>query len=409
MKLIYFVQYFPPESASGLPLVMDMLEGFALRGWNVDVYTTTPTRGVTKDQRNEYKHKRKEVLFDGRVTVHRMPLYREGTGFIQRSIRYSIFSCQCLVKGLLVPADAIFTGGGPPTRGIVAGLIHKLTSKKVIFNPQDLFPDSLIYSGTVQGDSAVVKAWRIFERFSYNNADVIITISNDMKETISERCKISKEVQVIRNWIDTESVIPVERNNNTLFDELKLPRDKFYVTYAGNLGKMQGIETLVSAAELLKDKDDIQFVIFGNGSEEKNIRTLMDEKKLKNLHLFPLQPPNLVSEVYSMGDVSVVLCKLGTGKAGMPSKTWTIMGSGTGIIASFDLGGEMERIINEAECGLCVEAENAVALSNAILKCYNAPATVSEWGKNARKYAEINLSKKTAVDQYINSIEKTMR
>jgi hypothetical protein len=170
---------------------MDMLEGFASHGWSVDVYTPTPTRGVTKEQRNEYKckSKRKEVLFNGKVTVHRMPLYREGTGFIQRTIRYSIFSCQCLIKGLLVSADAIFTGGGPPTQGIVAGLIHKFTSKKVVFNPQDLFPDSLIYSGTVQENSAIVKAWRVFERFSYNNSDVIITISNDMKRTISERCK----------------------------------------------------------------------------------------------------------------------------------------------------------------------------------------------------------------------------
>lgn len=409
MKLIYFVQYFPPEKASGLPLVMDLLEGFALRGWDVDVYTPTPTRGVTKDQRKEYKHRRKEVLFDGRVTVHRMPLYREGEGFLQRTIRYSIFSFQCLMKGLFVRADAVFTGGGPPTQGIVAGLIHKLTSKKVIFNPQDLFPDSLIYSGAAQESSAIVKMWRVFERFSYNNTDLLITISSDMKKTILERCTTPREVHVIRNWIDTEKVVPVKREHNTLFDEFELPREKFYVTYAGNLGKLQGIDTFVKAAELLQDQNDIQFVIFGNGSEEKNICALIEEKGLKNLHLFPLQPADRISEVYSLGDVSTVLCKSGTGKVGMPSKTWTIMGAGTGIIASFDLGGEMEQILNDAKCGLCVEAENANALSDAIVKCYSTRNATCEWGRNARKYAEKELSKRKAVGQYIDEIEKIVR
>ena len=117
MRLMYFVQYFPPEKASGLPLVEDLISGFAERGWDVDVYTTTPTRGVSESVRKEYSKRKLEIRCDGKLRIHRMRLYREGEGLFQRTIRYTIFSLMCLCKGLTESADAFFTGNGPPTQG----------------------------------------------------------------------------------------------------------------------------------------------------------------------------------------------------------------------------------------------------------------------------------------------------
>lgn len=408
MRLLYFVQYFPPEKASGLPIVTDMIEGFADYGWNVDVYIPTPTRGVTDEVRREYAKKRKEVLCDGKLTIHRMHLYREGTRMLQRSIRYSIFSLQCLVRGLFLPADAVFTGGGPPTQGIIGGLIHKWTKKKFIFNPQDLFPDSLVIAGQATEESKVVKLGRKMERFAYKNADVIITITEDMAENIRSKTEDKSKVHVVRNWIDTEKTVPVERDNNKLFDELGLRRDRFYVTYAGNIGMMQGLETIVDAAEKLKDESEIQFIIFGNGSEEENIKRRIAEKQLANIQLFPLQPLGRISEVYSLGDVSIIPCKPGTGGSGMPSKTWTIMATGTAIIASFDLGGEMEKTINEADCGCCVEAGNVEKLTAAIMEFSGNPKGIKRMGENARNYCEKYVSKSNAIREYISVISSAV-
>ena len=409
MHLLYFVQYFTPEKASGLPLVTDLLDGFAEHGWNVDVYVPTPTRGVTDEVRKEYAQKRKEVLCDGKLTIHRMHLYREGNRMLQRTIRYSIFSLQCLIRGLFLPADAIFTGGGPPTQGIIGGLIHKWTKKKFIFNPQDLFPDSMIIAGQATEESKVVKLGRKMERFAYKNADVIITITEDMAENIRSKTEDNKKVHVVRNWIDTEKTVPVERDKNTLFDEFGLDRSKFYVVYAGNIGMVQGIETIVEAAEKLQREDNIHFIIFGNGSEEENIRKLVADKELKNLQIFPLQPLERVSEVYSLGDVSIIPCKPGTGSAGMPSKTWTIMATGTAILGSFDTGGELDKTLREAECGYCVEAGNSEKLAEAIKRLHDNPDEVARLGRNARKYAEEKVSKDKAVAQYIKIIEDTVK
>ena len=408
MKCIYLVQYFAPEKSSGSDLVEDLLEGFAKYGWDVDLYTPTPTRGVTTEQRKEYCKKRTEKKFNNKLTIHRMHLYREGTGFIPRALRYILFSIECFWKAATVPADFIFTGSGPPTQGVVVGLAKKISrKKKVIYNLQDIFPDSLVTAGICGEDSKLMRIGRKMENFTYKNADVIITITDDMKANAVRKGVDPEKVKVVRNWIDVNRINHVPAEDNKLFDELNLPRDKFYVVYAGNLGKVQGAEVIIEAAELLQARDDIHFVIFGNGSEEETIKSKANE--LSNLSIYPLQPMDRVSEVYSLGTVSIIPCRPGTGGSGLPSKTWTIMATGTTIIASFDLGGEMEKIIKEADCGYCVEAGNATALAGKIAEMSEDIENIKRMGQNARKYAEEQAAKEQAVAEYIKIIEDTVK
>lgn len=406
MRLIYFVQYFLPEKASGMQLVEDLLEGFAAQGWYVDLYTPTPTRGVTKEQRKAYAKMRIEKRCGGKVTIHRMHLYAEGRNFIARALRYLIFSIECFWKAITVPADFIFTGSGPPTQGVVAGLAKKISGKKFIYNLQDIFPDSLVTAGICSEKSPLMKVGRWMERFTYRHADVIITISDDMKENVLRNGVPPEKVAVVRNWIDTDRIKAIAREDNKLFDELNLSRKQFYVVYAGNLGKVQGIEVIIEAGRLLRDHTNIHFLIFGNGSEEETIKKLSAD--LLSLSIFDLQPIERVSEVYGMGDVAIIPCKPGTGGSGMPSKTWTIMACGAAIIGSFDLNCEFTRTIEAAQCGLCAEAGNARALADAILQMYNAPKQKEVFRNRARQYAETQVSKKNAVSKYIAYIEETV-
>ena len=406
MKLVYLVQYFSPEKASGLQLVEDLLEGFSAHGWKTDVFTPTPTRGVTDEQRKEYARKRVEIKYDGRLTIHRMHLYREGKGFVGRAIRYLLFSIECFWKAATVPADFIFTGSGPPTQGVVVGLAKKVSGKKVIYNLQDIFPDSLVTSGICGENSFLMKIGHAMENFTYRNADHIITITDDMKANIMKKGVPEDKISVVRNWIDTDKVKYISREDNLLFDELKLPRDGFYVVYAGNLGKVQGVDVILKTASLMKNYKDIKFVIFGNGSEEDNLKKIVRDKHLDNVLMFPLQPIERVSEVYSMADVSIISCTPGTGGSGMPSKTWTIMAAGIPIIASFDMPSEMERTIEEAECGFCTRAGDENELTEKIIRVFGDSRLKKCLGQNARRYAEKNVSKAEAVEKYIKSIER---
>lgn len=405
IKGLYLVQYFPPEKSSGSDLVEDLLEGFANEEWNIDLFTPTPTRGVTKAQRMEYcQRKRVEKILKGNVIIHRMHLYREGKSFIGRAIRYILFSIECLWKSVTVPADFIFTGSGPPSQGVVVALAKKISGKKVVYNLQDIFPDSLVTSGICDENSVLMKIGYAMEKFTYKNVDLIITVSDDMEENIRRKGVPLEKIKVVRNWIDTDKVFPIEREKNFVFDKLGITREKFLVVYAGNIGKVQGIDVIVRAAEKLKENVDIQFIIIGNGSEEEEIKNMILKKELNNIAMFPLLESEWVSQVYSMADVCIISCKPGTGGSGMPSKTWTIMAAGTPIIASFDKGSEMEKIITEAKCGICTEAGNENTLVEAIEKMFFNKKDMKTMSYNAREYAVQHVSKEKAVQMYINCI-----
>ena len=408
MKVQYFGQYFTPEKSSGGYLVTDLLEGFIREGWEVDVYTSTPTRGVTEETRKQYCRMPLEISENGKLRIHRMPLYREGKGFIPRAIRYMLFSLQCLFKGLTEPADLVFTGSGPPTQGLVGVAIKKATRKKFIYNLQDAFPDSMIAAGIATEKSILVKIGRIMEHHIYTNADAIITISNDMYQSVLNKGVHASNVHMVSNWVDTNTIKQVSRNDNKLFDELRLSRENFYVVYAGNIGYVQGIDSIIEAAKMLKKEEDIHFVIFGNGSEEKKIRQMINDYELTNVSMYPLLNADRVSEVYSMGDVSLVTCKPGTGGAGMPSKTWTIMATGTPVLGFFDKPSEFAQILDVTKTGWCVEAGKTEELCDMTVRLYQSKALCKEYGQNAREYAEKYLSKNKAASRYIEIMKKTI-
>ncbi|MBP5618414.1 MAG: hypothetical protein J6X61_04625, partial [Clostridia bacterium] len=104
----------------------------------------------------------------------------------------------------------------------------------------------------------------------------------------------------------------------------------------------------------------------------------------------------------------IVSCKPGTGAAGMPSKTWTIMATGTAVLGSFDTNSEMDRILRQADCGLCVPAGDAAALADAIRDLSRQPDRVQTMGKHARLYAVEHAGREPAVRQYIDIIEETV-
>ena len=213
-----------------------------------------------------------------------------------------------------------------------------------------------------------------------------------------------EKIEVISNWIDLDSVHPVNRRDNILISEFSIDINKFIVVYAGNFGAAQGADIVIKAAKELEKNKDIQFVIFGGGAyfEDAKIKA----KNLDNVFIHELLSQERVSEVYSLGDVALITCKAGTGNAGMPSKTWSIMACNTPIIASFDTDSDLSDVIKNSGAGVCVEPENVSALVTAIKESYlwwksGLKSTVS-----LREYVQRNASKETCIKRYIDTIKK---
>ena len=409
MKGLRLGTYYHPEITAASHLLDDVFEGCANAGIEIAVYVPSPSRGLDDAVRKQYKRRKTEVLHGGRIIIHRFPMIIERKSFIQRALRYLLCNISGYFHGIKEKdVDIVLCSSTPPTQGMLSALVAKKLSKKsgkktpFIYDLQDVFPDSLVNAGFAHKGGLLWKIGRKIEDYTYKNADKIIVISNSIKRNIMEKGVPEEKIEVISNWIDLDSVHPVERKENALISEFGLNPNKFIVVYAGNFGAVQGADIVLKAAKELVEEKDIQFVIFGGGPYFEEAKK--EAEGIENVFIHELMPQDRVSEVYSLGDVALITCKAGTGKAGMPSKTWSIMACNTPIIASFDTDSDLADVIRDSGAGECVEPESVQVLTEAIFKQFTARKNGSNEKSDLRTYVEHNASKEICVERYIDCI-----
>ena len=411
MKILVLTPYCYPEQAASSYLGKNRNEAFVLNGIEIVVYAPVPCRGISEDVIKEYKKKkhRCESYLDGHRVVHRFSMFKEGTNPILRAIRYFLIAIKHINRALFakdaLSCDAMFIASTPPFQGALAALIKKFRHIPIIYNLQDIFPDSLVGTGLAKKGGLLWKIGRVIENFTYRNADKIIVISEDFKRNIMAKGVPEEKIEVIYNWVDEEAIVSITDDDNPLFSEFSIEKDSFRVVYAGNLGHAQNIKIILEAASKLKDDESIKFIIFGKGGLENDIRERIKKEGLTNVMLLPLQPYDRVSYVYSLGNVDIVSCKEGLGGSAMPSKTWSIMSTGRPVLASFDEG-ELKTIIEKDDCGMFTKAGDIDAFVGAIKQLASQKERCAEMGRNGREFILHNLTKEVGTRKYVDVIKQ---
>lgn len=205
---------------------------------------------------------------------------------------------------------------------------------------------------------------------------------------------------------DECNVVAIDRENNKLVDRYNIDESKFYVSYCGNIGLTQNMDMLIDVAEDLKNKNDIVFLIIGDGAYKHELEKLIIDKRLNNVNILPFQPYEDIAHVFSLGDIGLIISKANVGQNSVPSKTWSIMSAERAVLASFDTYSELSRIIESTSCGICVPAEDKTALKDAILKLYDNKIIRHAMGKNGREFILNNLTRKVGTSKIIDIINK---
>ncbi len=409
MRLLQLAGYFFPEKAASIYLEENRYEAFGKAGIYTIVYTARPQRGLTEEEYQEYKHKKKQMMYDNMVEVHRFWMYREGQNAILRALRYFLISLVQFWKGIRTrDIDIIYVASTPPTQGALAALVKKFKKVPFVYNLQDIFPDSLAGTGLAKKGGLLWKIGRIVEDFTYRNADKIIVISEDFKKNIMAKGVPEEKIEVIYNWVDQDAVYEIPREENKLFDKYHLNRKKFYITYNGNIGLTQNMDMLLEVAKALEANEDIQFVLVGNGAYLDDVKRIIAERNVTNVTLLPFQPYEDISHVFSLGDVSLVISKPGVGENSVPSKTWSIMSASRPVLANFDEN-ELKTIIEDNNCGIFTKAGDKVAFADAILKLYKDRNLCKEMGKNGRQFVMDNLTREVGTQRYVDVIKGVVK
>lgn len=411
MKILMLLAYFYPEKAASNYLDENRNQAFVNEGFDILAYVPTPCRGISLEERMEFckKKHRQETLYDGHMNLFRFPMYPEGKNPILRALRYGFCWISQFYYGLRAKdISCVYLSSTPPIQGMIGALLKKIKKVPFIYNLQDIFPDSLVNNGLAKKDRLLWKIGRLIENFTYKNADKIIVISEDFKKNIMDKGVPENKIVVVYNWVDQNAVVDIPRKKNKLFDVYGLNRDKFYITYNGNIGMSQNMDMLMDVAADLMSNSDIQFVLVGEGAYLENIKHMKTERRLDNVHILPFQPYEDISHVFSLGDVSLVISKPGTGAASVPSKTWSIMSASRPVLANFDEN-EIKEILVNNRCGIFTKAGDKKAFEDAILQLYENRELCHEYGKNGRRFVMDNLTREVGTKKNVDVIKSVVK
>lgn len=411
MKILFLTAYFSPEQAASPYLGENRNQAFADAGYDMVVYTPTPTRGISENVRQEYKKKKLESLYDGKMIVHRFNLIGEKKNPILRAWRYTMSCIKQLYIGIFAKdarsCNLMFISSTPPIQGAMAALVKKFRRDHIpfIYNLQDIFPDSLVGTGLAKKDGLLWKIGRVIEDFTYRNADKIIVISQDFKRNIMAKGVPEDKIEVIYNWVDEQAVVNIPRNENKLLEKYNLNPNKFYITYCGNIGLTQNMDLLLDVAKELSTKENIHFVLVGEGADKARVKSRVENENINKISFLPFQPYEDISHVFSLGDAGLIISKPGVGENSVPSKTWSIMSAECPVIANFDEN-EIKTILSENNCGIFTKAGDKEAFKNAILELYNNKDKAVQLGKNGRQFIMENLTREIGTSKYVKVVKE---
>ena len=264
---------------------------------------------------------------------------------------------------------------------VVAKKWAKKLNAKLIFEIRDIWPLTLQELGNLSSYHPLILMMRYFEKYGYAQADKIASLLPTAKEYFRSSGMQENKFIYTPNGIDLNGAKIAENVDAKIKN---LFPSKFIIGYAGTLGKANSLETLIETAHLMESNDKIHFVIVGKGDQEQVLKE--KAKGLKNISFIPAVKKNQIPDLLNLFHVAYIglkeepLFRFGVS----PNKLFDYMYAKKPIVYSVNSG---NKPIEEAQCGLSVEAENPKAVAEAILKLYHLPeGERTLMGENARAY-----------------------
>lgn len=325
------------------------------------------------------------------------------SNFVKRyidGIKYA-YLAKKYIKELLVDSDMVFIQSSPTALYnicVVKSLVKD--KKKILYNVQDMFPGSSVASG-VMTQKWMQKVFYWLQKIAYNKSDVVVGISDDMKDKLIEQGVPAEKVEVIVNWFDDRTVSEVAWESNRFVPIANMDKDHFYVQYAGTMGYVFDYHMIIRVAELLRNEEKIIFQMIGEGSQKQAFVEAAREKKLDNIVFLPLQKQDMVSDVYSACSTCIIPLKHGVIGNSVPSKAGLLMACKRSIVTSTDRGSKYNQMINDNGIGFAYGDDEPEKMAEAIMTLYNNRESCKEMGIRGYEFGHDLYSRSENMKKYL--------
>ena len=401
MKILIVTQWFDPEPTfKGLLFAKELVNC----GHEVEVITGFPNYPGGKVY-DGYKIKALHKEFIEGVNVARVALYpSHDSSAFKRILNYFSFFITSLFYGLFKAkkADVIYAYNPPLTTTLSAVIFGKLRNIPVVIDIQDLWPDTLTATGMLNNKAALNVISKLCN-FTYRCANEIVVLSPGFKNRLIERGVPKDKITVIYNWCDETVLSGVKPNKSYL------PPNGFNIVFAGNIGKAQGVESIIDAAEIVANKNlDANIIFVGDGISLNDAKKRVAEKKLTNVFFVPRVPMNKVGEILSASDALLVhLNENELFKITIPSRTQAYLAAGKPILMG--VSGDASDLIEQSKAGFVCKPNNSQSLANAIDELLSLSSEeLKIKGQNAKSFYYDNLSLSNGVSEFLKVFKRAV-
>lgn len=355
--VLFLCQFFYPEFISSATLPFDTAKALKEAGFQVDALCGYPL---------EYSDGAdipvKETV-EG-IDIHRVRYIQlSRKSFLGRLINYFSLTFMMLLRFFkMARYKSVVVYSNPPILPWVASWAKALFGTKLIFVAYDLYPEIATRTGALRPGSMITRLMEHINKCVYRRADRVVVLSEQMKEFVLANRPISPDrVAVIPNWYADEGAVTGTRENNEFYP---VTGDRFVVSYFGNMGTAQDMDTILHAMKCLKDDDSVCFLFAGHGNKVDGLKEAVSREQMKNVHFFDFLRGQHFQDALAISDCALV--SLAEGLVGLcaPSKTYSYMMQGIPLLAIMDRSDIVRDI--EAGAGAWVRNGEGEALARAI-------------------------------------------
>lgn len=361
VRVLFITQWFDPEPTfKGLVFARELVR----QGFEVEVVTGFPNYPGGKLYAGYTVRVIDQKTIDG-VKLTRVPLYpSHDKSTLGRIVNYLSFAASACCYGLFGAKrpDVIYAYHPPLTVGIAALLIRFFRKIPVVYDIQDMWPDTLRATGMFSNEKALRLVSFICD-WVYRCVDQIVVLSPGFKRLLIERNVPKNKIDVIYNWCAENSLSSEEHAIPECLQDATI----FKILFAGNMGKAQALDSVLDAAHILQNSTpNLRFIFLGGGIEVDHLKAICSQKALHNVIFLPPVPMHAVGEYLLAADVLLVHLKRDPlFRITIPSKTQAYMAVGKPILMAVD--GDAADLVRESGGGYIAKSEDPTSIAQTAL------------------------------------------
>lgn len=403
MKILIIKQLFNPEPTAKS---LDFAKELVARGHDVEVLTgfpSYPTGKIYSGYKQQF-YKREKME---KIDIIRVPIYpSHDDSSLKRFIHYFSYALTASFIGLFLvkKPDVCFVYQGAIPTAIPAIILKKLRGIPFLYDINDLWPETIAASGMIK-KKWLLKLINVWCNFNYRNANFITVATPGFYKRLISKGISKEKLEIVSNW--SRDIISDDKLSKNLIKSY-FDATKINILYAGNLGIVQSLITILKTAKKLREDGNqkINFIFLGSGANEESLKIKAQKWNLDNVLFVPRVVSSEVTKYLNAADFLLVhLKKNELFKITIPSKILTYLKTGKPILMGLE--GDAKDILVNAQAGFTFEPDNSEDLEQQIKKMMLlSKEEIEKMGKLGKEYYKNNLSLESSVDKLERNLKR---